>query len=83
MIRNLFVVVAASLLLLVAVVMSTAGHGPRAVAGGVLLWAPGIGLAIVRHLVQRLGGTVDLDSREGVGTRARVALPTPKGGDPP
>ncbi len=43
----------------------------------------GIGLAIVKHLVQRLGGTVDLDSREGVGTRVRVTLPTAMGGDPP
>ena len=43
----------------------------------------GIGLAIVKHLVQRLGGTVELDSREGVGTRVRVSLPGTMEEDPP
>jgi len=35
----------------------------------------GIGLAIVKHLVQRLGGELDLDSREGVGTTVTISLP--------
>ncbi len=35
----------------------------------------GLGLAIVKHMVQQLGGTLALDSREGVGTQALVNLP--------
>ena len=35
----------------------------------------GLGLAIVKHMVQALGGTLELDSREGVGTTVRVGLP--------
>lgn len=35
----------------------------------------GLGLAIVKHLVQQMGGTIALDSREGVGTRVTVTLP--------
>ncbi len=41
----------------------------------------GIGLAIVKHLVQRLGGQLELDSREGVGTTVTVRLPA--AGPPP
>jgi two-component system phosphate regulon sensor histidine kinase PhoR len=34
----------------------------------------GLGLAIVKHMVQALGGTLELDSREGVGTTVKVGL---------
>jgi two-component system phosphate regulon sensor histidine kinase PhoR len=34
----------------------------------------GLGLAIVKHMVQALGGTIDLDSREGVGTTVTLRL---------
>jgi two-component system phosphate regulon sensor histidine kinase PhoR len=34
----------------------------------------GLGLAIVKHMVQALGGTLELDSREGVGTTVKVRL---------
>ncbi len=34
----------------------------------------GLGLAIVKHMVQALGGSIDLDSREGVGTTVNVRL---------
>ena len=40
----------------------------------------GLGLAIVKHMVQALGGSLDLDSREGVGTTVTVRLlPSPNG----
>jgi two-component system phosphate regulon sensor histidine kinase PhoR len=32
----------------------------------------GLGLAIVKHLVQHMGGRLELDSREGVGTRVTL-----------
>lgn len=35
----------------------------------------GLGLAIVREKVERLGGTVVLESRDGAGTTFRIALP--------
>jgi signal transduction histidine kinase len=35
----------------------------------------GLGLAITRALVDQHGGTIDLDSREGEGTRVTVILP--------
>ena len=34
----------------------------------------GLGLAIVKHMVQALGGALELDSREGVGTTVKVRL---------
>ena len=34
----------------------------------------GLGLAIVKHMVQALGGGLELDSREGVGTTVTVRL---------
>ncbi len=43
----------------------------------------GLGLAIVKHMVQALGGSLDLDSREGVGTTVTVRfLPPPLGEGP-
>jgi two-component system phosphate regulon sensor histidine kinase PhoR len=36
----------------------------------------GLGLAIVKHLVQVMGGTLALDSREGVGTTVTLSFPT-------
>lgn len=41
----------------------------------------GLGLAIVKHMVQALGGSLELDSREGVGTTVTVRLPPPPDGD--
>ena len=35
----------------------------------------GLGLAIVKHMVQYMGGTLDLKSREGVGTTVTITLP--------
>lgn len=35
----------------------------------------GLGLAIVKHLVQHMGGAVELDSREGVGTTVSLRFP--------
>jgi signal transduction histidine kinase len=37
----------------------------------------GIGLTLVRRLVERLGGSIWLDSTEGVGSTFFVALPAP------
>ena len=34
----------------------------------------GLGLAIVKHMVQALGGTLELGSREGVGTTFSIRL---------
>jgi signal transduction histidine kinase len=35
----------------------------------------GLGLAIVKHMVQYMGGTLDIRSREGVGTTVTITLP--------
>ncbi|MFH1176648.1 MAG: ATP-binding protein [Acidobacteriota bacterium] len=40
----------------------------------------GLGLAIVKHLMQALGGTVNLASREGEGTTVTLTFPRPPGG---
>ena len=37
----------------------------------------GLGLVIVRAIVEQHGGTIELTSREGAGTRVTVALPLP------
>ncbi len=37
----------------------------------------GLALALVRHLVERMGGTLHVDSTPGVGTRFEVVLPLP------
>ncbi|HSN53455.1 MAG TPA: ATP-binding protein [Candidatus Sulfomarinibacteraceae bacterium] len=37
----------------------------------------GLGLAIVKHMVQYMGGSLELRSREGVGTTVRLSLPGP------
>jgi signal transduction histidine kinase len=49
----------------------------RAESGG-----SGLGLAVCRDLVGGLGGSIDLDSAPGVGTRVRVALPLAPRGEP-
>jgi len=38
----------------------------------------GLGLAIAQEAVLAIGGTIELESRAGVGTRVRVALPSAK-----
>jgi signal transduction histidine kinase len=35
----------------------------------------GIGLVLVRHLVEQMGGTIEVDSTEGAGTTFTVTLP--------
>jgi len=39
----------------------------------------GLGLAIVKHMVQHMGGTLQLDSREGLGTEVTLTFPTRPG----
>lgn len=41
----------------------------------------GLGLAVCRALVGSLGGSIDLDSAPGVGTRVRVAVPVAPPGE--
>jgi signal transduction histidine kinase len=41
----------------------------------------GLGLAVCRDLVGGLGGSIDLESAPGAGTRARVTLPLPLRGE--
>lgn len=47
-----------------------ADRGPRSTYTGT-----GLGMAIVKNLVDRMGGTIDIQSTLGEGTTARVALP--------
>lgn len=37
--------------------------------------APGLGMAVVRERIRRMGGTVDVSTLPGLGTEARVTLP--------
>jgi two-component system nitrogen regulation sensor histidine kinase GlnL len=39
----------------------------------------GLGLALARHFVTQHGGTLQIESREGRGTRVRVSLPLRRG----
>ncbi len=76
MIRHLLVVAAAAVPLLVAVVAGTAGHGPLALAGGVALWALGVGVlaAVVwRETVQPLRELL-AELSAGTGHEARWRL---------
>lgn len=50
-------------------------RGFQAANGAKLGQGDGLGLSIVRALVERNGGTADIDSTEGVGTTVRIALP--------
>jgi signal transduction histidine kinase len=43
----------------------------------------GLGLAVVRHLVELIGGTVEVESRVGEGTAFRLRLPRVAGGTAP
>lgn len=42
----------------------------------------GLGLAITARVVQHMGGTIHMDSREGEGSTVTVELPLPKGSPP-
>ncbi len=42
----------------------------------------GLGLALVRQLVELHGGSLDIESEEGVGTTIRVRFPQPTGSSP-
>ncbi|MNO93676.1 Sensor histidine kinase RcsC [compost metagenome] len=41
----------------------------------------GLGLALCERLVKLMGGSIELASRRGVGTRVRVRLPLPLAGE--
>jgi len=43
----------------------------------------GLGLAISRRLVTLMGGWIEAESQEGIGTRMRIVLPLPPAGQPP
>ncbi|MBS1664592.1 MAG: response regulator [Bacteroidetes bacterium] len=39
----------------------------------------GLGMSITKHLVELMGGTIQVESRKGVGTRVYVEVPLPRG----
>jgi signal transduction histidine kinase len=41
----------------------------------------GLGLAIVKHMVQHMGGTLELDSQEGLGTRVTLRFAVSENGE--
>jgi|GEM_PF-2702276 len=43
----------------------------------------GIGLVVCKHLVEAMGGTIDFNSEEGVGTTFRIAFPQTQAVDAP
>ena len=38
----------------------------------------GLGLAIVARVLRALGGSIEIDSRPGVGTTVRILIPSPE-----
>ena len=45
------------------------------------LGGTGLGLSIVKHLVQSIGGRIDVTSRVGSGTKFTVLFPRPRAAD--
>ena len=41
----------------------------------------GLGMSIVRRLIEMMGGSIDIESTEGAGTTVRVAIPLPDAAD--